>query len=363
LTRVARGDGRLFVLGLIAFAPPLCAVLPNATVVLLLAPAVILAARQLGTDPVPAVILLVATANSAGLLTLVGDPATFLVGSAVSMSFADYLRRVSLGGLLAVLSLVPIAMIVLRGLWGVRRGSAAIVTVRLPPLRNPKFVIACLVVFGVEIFLFIVGEDVSANLSPPAVAFLGASGALLALSYFNVEPLADVLRDVDWATLLFIGLMFMMVQALVRSGALNGVAGLLFAAFGRNLGAVALLLLVAVATASALVPNVPMVASMIFVTKSYLVLTASVPEEATGRAFTDWPEATLPVFIAMMFGATLGGSATMIGAASNLVAVGILKREGVPVDFVRFARYGVPMTALQIAVAALFVFLVYPLLH
>ncbi|HEX9672078.1 MAG TPA: citrate transporter, partial [Burkholderiales bacterium] len=63
----------------------------------------------------------------------------------------------------------------------------------------------------------------------------------------------------------------------------------------------------------------------------------------------------LPVFIAMMFAGTLGGNATMIGASANIVSVGICARQGERVTFVRFLRYGLPITLAQLAVGALYV--------
>ena len=69
------------------------------------------------------------------------------------------------------------------------------------------------------------------------------------------------------------------------------------------------------------------------------------------------PNAVLPLFVAMCFGATLGGNATLIGAASNLVAVGICARAGRPVTFIAFLRYGAPVTVVQLAVSAAYVWL------
>ena len=57
----------------------------------------------------------------------------------------------------------------------------------------------------------------------------------------------------------------------------------------------------------------------------------------------------------MMFGATLGGNATLIGAAANIVAAGVCARNGAPVTFVGWLRYGVPLTVCQLAVSALYV--------
>ena len=89
--------------------------------------------------------------------------------------------------------------------------------------------------------------------------------------------------------------------------------------------------------------------------KGYLVAAEAVPEIALAAGFTDWPAATLPVFIAMMFGATLGGNATLIGASANIVAVGICAARAQRVTFMRFVRYGLPITLAQLAMGALYV--------
>ena len=98
--RATRGSGQRFLLLLVALVAPLCALLPNATTVILLAPIIVRVAQALEVDFVGPLMLMAIVSNSAGLLTLVGDPATFLVGSSIGMSFGEYLRRVSLGGLM-----------------------------------------------------------------------------------------------------------------------------------------------------------------------------------------------------------------------------------------------------------------------
>jgi Na+/H+ antiporter NhaD/arsenite permease-like protein len=89
--------------------------------------------------------------------------------------------------------------------------------------------------------------------------------------------------------------------------------------------------------------------------KGYLVAVEAVPELALATGFTDWPAATLPIFIAMMFGATLGGNATMIGASANVVSVGICASHGERVSFGRFMRYGLPIRVAQLVIGAIYV--------
>lgn len=98
MVKISQGSGKMLLLGIVAITTPICAVLPNATTVMLLAPLIPPLAQDIGVDFVPLLILMVLVANSAGLLTLVGDPATFIVGQGINMKFADYMQQLSLGG-------------------------------------------------------------------------------------------------------------------------------------------------------------------------------------------------------------------------------------------------------------------------
>jgi Na+/H+ antiporter NhaD/arsenite permease-like protein len=351
--RATNGSGKRFLLGLIVLVVPACAVLPNATTVILLAPIIIQVARALHVDFVGPLVLTAIISNSAGLLTLVGDPATFLVGSAIGMTFTQYLQRVSLGGLLAVLVLMPLMPRVMGEVWRVQRAVPA--TVQPEPLKHPGFAVASLLVLGVMIGLFLVGEQLPTRVVPPAVAIVGASLALLVAYSAKVEPVEHVLKDIDWKTLLFLMGMFTLVQALIKTGLLRALSQHLYQAFGGHLLVVGLVMLAGISTASSLLANIPVVAASILMVKGYFVMTELVPEEALGTLFTDWPAATLPVFVAMMFGATLGGNATLIGAAANVVTAGICAAHGQPLSFARFLRYGVPLTLCQLVVSALYV--------
>ena len=116
-----RGSGKRFLLLLVALVAPLCAFLPNATTVILLAPIIIRVATALEVDFVGPLVLTAIVSNSAGLLTLVGDPATFLVGSSIGMSFGQYIQKVSLGGLLSLLVIIPLLPLLMKDLWRIQR--------------------------------------------------------------------------------------------------------------------------------------------------------------------------------------------------------------------------------------------------
>ncbi len=338
LLRATGGSGRRYLLLLVAVVAPVCAFLPNATTVILVAPIIIAVARALKVDFVGPMILTAIVSNSAGMLTLVGDPATFLVGSAIGLSFGQYLQKVSLGGLLAVLVIVPLLPRLMPQIWSahVELPPAA----PPPPIQRPAFVVLALAALAVMVLLFLFGELL----------------ALLVIYGARVEPVDAVLRDVDWKTLVFLGAIFCLVQGFTKTGLLQGLALQLYEWFGTSYLLVALVLLAGIGVLSSLLANIPVVAASLIMTKGYLVAAEAVPELALAAGFTEWPTVTLPVFIAMMFGATLGGNATLIGASANIVSVGICATHGERVTFARFARYGVPITAVQLVLAAGYVY-------
>jgi len=350
---LTRGSGKRFLLGLLLLIAPVCAFLPNATVVILLAPVIIRVATALEVDFVAPMVLTAIISNSAGLLTLVGDPATFLVGSAVGMTFHEYLKRVALGGLLTLLAVTPLLPRLTKNIWTANRAIPADVTI--PPLKEPLLGILALLLLFAMMLLFLFGELLPIEIVPPGVAIVVCSVALLIVYATKIEPVQKVVGDIDWKTLIFIACMFVLVEAVVKAGFLQNLSSDIFQRFGTDRTAVALVFLFGIALVSGLLANIPVVAASVLVVKGYLVLSQVVPEEALGADFAAWPLATLPVFVAMMFGGTIGGNATLIGASANIVSGGICAAHGKPIRFMTFLHYGLPVTLAQVAVAALYV--------
>ena len=351
--RATGGSGKRFLLLLIALVAPICAFLPNATTVILLAPIIIRVCIALEADYVRPMVLTAILSNSAGLLTLVGDPATFLVGSAIGMSFGEYLRRVSLGGVLAILVIVPLLPWLMRDLWTLQR--------TLPPrgaakrFDRPVYAALSIAVLLMMMLLFVFGENLPSHIVPPAAAVIAGALALLVGFAARFESTDSVLRDVDWKTLLFLASIFCLVEAMNKTGLLQVLALKVYQVFGHELTLVALAMIAGIALLSSVLANVPVAAASIVMVKGYLVMAEVVPEAALSPQFSQWPAASIPVFVGMMFGATLGGNATLVGASANIVAAGICAREGTPVTFATFLRYGLPITLVQLAVSAVYV--------
>ncbi|MBM4287676.1 MAG: citrate transporter, partial [Deltaproteobacteria bacterium] len=228
-----RGSGKRFLLSLFLLVGSLCAVLPNATTVILVAPIIIRVARALEVDFVGPMIVTAIISNSAGLLTIVGDPATFLVGSSIGMTFLQYLQRVSLGGLLSVLVLVPLMPWLMPELWRVQRSLPA--DLKPEPLARPYLALFALLILALMVVLFVTGEYLPARIVPPAVAIIAAALALLLVHATQVESVTNILQDVDWRTIIFLISLFCLVEAFSKTGILQGMSQHLYTWFGSRL--------------------------------------------------------------------------------------------------------------------------------
>ena len=180
------------------------------------------------------------------------------------------------------------------------------------------------------------------HLEPSVVALLGA-GLLVAISGLRPD---SYLADIEWETLLFFAGLFILVGALVKTGGIDHLANGLVTATGDSLPRAMMLLLWGSALLSAVVDNIPYVATMTPVVEQLVSETGSFAGE-TG------------LWWSLLLGADLGGNATAIGASANVVVTGIAKRSGNPVSFREFTRYGSVVAAVTLAIATPYLLLRY----
>jgi Na+/H+ antiporter NhaD/arsenite permease-like protein len=351
---LAKGKGKRLLLGIVGITTPICAVLPNATTVMLLAPLIPPMAQEIGIDFVPLLILMVLVANSAGLLTLVGDPATFIVGDAINISFTDYLFRLSIGGVISVVAIVCMLPFLFPKIW--RKQLDNLAELPHPKINHPRVLALGALIVAFVLIFFVVGETLPTPVSPAAVALLGAALALLLSHHSKIDSVNNILRDIDWSTLLFFMCTFVLIGGLEKTGVIAGLSGILAAIIGKNIALGALILLFFVGLLSSVVPNIPLVVAMVPLLKQYVVNVGFAGEEVLNPNFSgQFPPEVLPLFYAMMFGATLGGNGTLVGASSNIVAAGISELHGRRIAFKTFLKYGIPVMISQLITAALYV--------
>jgi len=350
---LAKGRGKFLLLGIVAITTPICAVLPNATTVMLLAPLVPPIAAEMGVDFVPLLILMVFVANSAGLLTLVGDPATFIVGDAINISFLDYLQRLSFGGVLAIGVIIALLPVLFKEIWQTRFRDLE--HLPHPQVNHPKVLAIGGLIISFVLLFFVIGDSFPIPISPAAVALLGATMALLLAYKSKIDTVNNILRDVDWSTLLFFMSIFVLIGGLEKTGVIAKLSSLLALILGKNIFLGSILLIFVIGLLSSVVPNIPLVVAMVPLLKQYLVsVNLLTPEFLNPDYAGHYPPEVLPLFYAMMYGATLGGNGTLVGASSNIVAAGIAEQHGKKITFHRFLKYGLIVMALQLSVSAVY---------
>jgi len=350
----AQGKGSRLLLGIVALVTPICAILPNATTVMLLAPLIPPIAQIVDVDFVPLLILMVFVANSAGLLTIVGDPATFIVGSAINISFTDYLWRLSLGGAIAILVIVVLLPFLFPKIWHKKLENVDQIT--LPAINHPRVLIAGAAITIFVLLFFVIGESLPTPVSPATISLLGAVLALLLAHHSKIDTLNHILRDVDWSTLLFFMSTFILIGGLEKTGVISGMSGILAAILGKNIAFGSIVLIFLVGIISSVIPNIPLVVAMVPLLKEYVVKVGFVGNEVLAPDYSgQFPPEVLPLFYAMMYGATLGGNGTLVGASANIVAAGIAELHGRKIKFKTFLHYGIPVMGLQLMAAAVYV--------
>lgn len=349
-----RGKGYRLLLAIVGLTTPICAFLPNATTVMLLAPLIPPIAEEIGVDFVPLIILMVFIANSTGLLTLVGDPVTFIVGDAININFVDYIMRLSIGGVIALLTVLITLPFLFRDIW--RKKLKNLEQLPHPQINHPRILVVGGLIVAFVLVFFVIGGMLPTPVSPASVALLGAALALLLAHHSKIDSLNHILRDVDWSTLLFFMSTFVLIGGLEKTGVFNSLLGVLAIILGKNIILASLVLLFFTGLLSSVVPNIPLVVAMVPLLKQYVVNVGLAGSEVLSNDFSgQFPLEALPLFYAMMFGATLGGNGTLVGASSNIVAAGIAELHGRRISFQTFLHYGIPITILQLITAAFYV--------
>ncbi|MEU1384540.1 MULTISPECIES: ArsB/NhaD family transporter [unclassified Nonomuraea] len=332
---------RLMVL-LILITAGASALLDNVTTVLLIAPVTFLVCERLALPVAPFLIAEAMASNIGGTATLVGDPPNIIIASRGGLTFNDFL--VHLAPLIVVLIVVFIGLcrVMFRRSFSYDPELAAeIMTLdEREAIADRRLLWQSLTVLAVVMAAFVLHPVL--HYEPSVVALLGA-GVLVALTKVTTE---EAIAEVEWPTLVFFAGLFVMVGALVETGVIAQVSQAAAQATHGQLGLTTMVLLWASAGLSAIVDNIPYVATM-----SPIVADLVQANGGEGPAQVLW--------WALALGADLGGNATAVGAAANVVILGIAARNGTPISFWQFTKYGLIVTATTVALATPYLWLRY----
>lgn len=336
----ARGRPFPIMVILIVVTGVVSAALDNVTTVLLVAPVTLLVCDRLGVPPVPFLIAEVLASNIGGTATLIGDPPNIIIASRSGLTFNDFLSVLAPFVLVVLVVLILLCRIMFRKAfrYDAERVERVMALREGDAIRDRRLVVVSLAVLAVVLVAF--GLHTVLGLEPSVVALLGGL-LLLALSRLDAT---DVAKDVEWPTLVFFAGLFVMVGGLAATGVIDTLARGATEAVEGKLWPATLLMLWASAGLSAIVDNIPYVATM-------SPIVAELVDAAGGN---DKAEV---LWWALALGADLGGNATAIGASANVVVLGIAERAGHPISFWGFTKYGLIVTVISVALAVPYLWL------
>jgi Na+/H+ antiporter NhaD/arsenite permease-like protein len=326
------------------------ALLDNVTTVLLIAPVTLLITDALRISPYPYLFSVIFASNIGGTATLIGDPPNIMIGSAVKLTFNDFLFNLTpIAVLVFLLTLIPIYFI-----WG-RKLRASDEDREQVMAFNEKEAITDVKLLKQSlsvIFLVILGFVLAHSMrqEPGTIAMFGAALLLLlrALGKDAEEQSHDVhhsYAEVEWVTIFFFVGLFIVVAGIEKAGALSLLADELVSLTGGDFKATAFVILWVSAIFSAVVDNIPFVATMIPVIQSM------------GSVFAG--QSLTPLWWSLALGACLGGNGSLVGASANLVVAGFAERAGQPIRFLPFMLMAFPLMLMSILVSTGYIYLRY----
>lgn len=341
--KIGRGSTFMVALILILITGLTSSVLNDTTVMLLMTPISIQIALALNIRPEAIVIPEILASNIGGAATLIGTPPNTIIGSYVGIGFTEMLVNMLPISILSMVVLVFMTRWLYKDHYNQENQvtSEALVAQleKSSKITNRPLLVKSLLLFTVTLILFFI-EDYF-HIPPAVVALIGATALLL-----WVQPnIREMLREVDWTTLVFFMTLFMMVGGIQEVGVIQWIAEIVQQVAGGNLLLATVLIIWVSAAASAIVANIPFTAAIIPVT---VFLTTQIPGADNNILY--W---------ALALGAGLGGNATYIGSAPNIVAVGILDRAGYRLKFADFSRIGVPITVGTLLISTIWILVRY----
>ncbi|PRX60324.1 putative tyrosine transporter P-protein [Nonomuraea fuscirosea] len=338
----ARGRPYRLMVLLVVITALASALLDNVTTVLLIAPVTFLVCERLALPAAPFLIAEAMASNIGGAATLVGDPPNIIIASRGGLSFNDFL--VHMAPMVVVLMIVYIGMcrFLFRKffVYDPERAAEIMALNEREAIADRRLLWQSLAVLALVMAAFVLHPVL--HYEPSVVAVLGA-GVLVAATRVTAE---EAIREVEWPTLVFFAGLFVMVGSLVETGVIPQIAKAAAEATQGQLGFATMLLLWASGGLSAIVDNIPYVATM-------SPIVAELVQANGGN------EHAQVLWWALAFGADLGGNATAVGAAANVVVLGIAARNGTPISFWQFTRYGLVVTVVTIALCVPYLWLRY----
>ena len=319
------------IIALALFAGIISAFVDNVATVLMVAPVALVVSEKLKISPVPAVIAIAISSNLQGAATLVGDTTSILLGTQAGMNFADFFWYEGRPGLFfvvqagAILSGITLMVVFRKYSQKIRMEEKTVVHDYFPTFM----------LLG-TVLLLVLASFIPEGSKPAITNGLICVGVLLIglmremiIKKDALAPLRDILREIDFFTLLLLAGLFVVIAGITEAGVVDEIGKAFAGISGDNVFIAYTLIVWASVLLSAFIDNIPYVATMLPVSAviaSHMGISPTV------------------LYFGLLVGATLGGNLTPIGASANIAGIGILRKHGHEVKAWDFMRISIPFT-------------------
>lgn len=311
------------------------------TVIMFLAAVTVELAKQLKFNPIPMILSEIFCANLGGSATMCGDPPNIIIGTSLGYSFTDFLFNTGvIAGICLIVAILFFCVAYRKNLMMSKKGIADQIQMPAPEsaIANKRdFMYSCVMFLSAMVML------VTHSATGMTVALIGTVIAFATLIVFWKDTF-DLIKKVDYKTLLFFIGLFVVIGGLEQTGILEIIAELIGKISGGNLKLMLAIIIWLSAIASAFIDNIPFVATMLPVIKALAV------SQGAELSTLAW---------ALAIGTDIGGSATPIGASANVVGTSVASRNGYFIDWKTYCKTAIPATVIVIAISMIIIFIRY----
>ncbi len=328
----------LFICALTGF---ISAFVENVATVLIVAPIALTLATKLKISPVSMMIAIAISSNLQGAGTLIGDPPSMLLGGFAKMNFGDFFfYRGRLSIFFAVQLGAIASLVVLYFIF--RKNKTKVQITRVEKIKSwaPTIILLGLIATLAVSSFFDPGFSYSAGI----ICMVFGVISILWEKLVNKGSIIEGIKSLDWDSTFFLMGVFILVGGITVNGWIGTISNSLSGLIGQHIFWGYTLMVFIAVFVSAFVDNVPFLAAMLPVAISMSDKLGINP--------------SLLLF-GLLVGASLGGNITPIGASANIVACGLLKKQGYHVKFGEFVKIGLPFTLAAVTAAYLFVWFVW----
>ncbi|EHI75699.1 citrate transporter [Fusobacterium sp. oral taxon 370 str. F0437] len=342
VAQLVRGEPFKLII-LLACVTALCsAFLDNVTTILLMAPVSILLAKQLKLDPFPFVMTEVLSSDIGGMATLIGDPTQLIIGSEGKISFNEFLFNTAPMTVIALAILLTVVYFTnIRKMQVPNALRAQIMELESDRiLTNKKLLKQSIIILTAVIIGFVLNNFVNKGL-----AVISLSGGILLAFLTEREP-KKIFAAVEWDTLFFFIGLFVMIRGIENLGVIKFIGNKIIEMSTGNFKVASISIMWLSSIFTSIFGNVANAATFSKIIKTVIPDFQSVVD-------------TKIFWWALSFGSCLGGSITMIGSATNVVAVSASAKAGCKIDFMKFFKFGSKIAILNLIAATVYMYLRY----